>query len=118
MQASIYKYPLKLTDHQLLELPAHSRIMTVQVQPQPVFDPVTRGLMRYEEILCAWAWVLLSDAAKADSPDTWEVFIIGTGQSADIILEPTPPSYVGTVQMEHGQLVWHVFVRPLRKSPE
>jgi hypothetical protein len=83
----IYKYPLKLVDEQLVEMPFDAQMLSAQMQ-----GPT----------LCLWALV-----NQNNSTDDYRVFVVGTGN-------PFPENcskdnYVGTTQ--HGPLVWHVFVK-------
>jgi hypothetical protein len=82
----IYKYELEITDAQRVRLPKGSTILSVQDQGGT---------------LCLWA---LCDITQEDS--TRYVYIVGTGNSAGVSEHST---YVGTVQMMGGRLVWHVF---------
>ena len=86
MAHRIWKYPLELFDRQSLSMPAGAQPLSVQVQDGALF---------------LWAYV---DPSRAADPR--QVRIIGTGRP----IEYNPGRYVGTVQMEGGALVWHVFV--------
>lgn len=84
----IYKYPLRLADHQILRLPEGGTVLSVQEQ---------RGQ------LVIWAAVDMSQ------PDVNVEFrIVGTGN-------PFPNDmldgyvWLGTVQEREGVFVWHVF---------
>lgn len=81
---TIYKYPLLLTDSQILHLPSSAKPLSAQLQGDQ---------------LCLWAEV----------EDEWNpgkevvISIVGTGH-------PIPPgavNYLGTVQQ--GPFVWHVY---------
>jgi hypothetical protein len=81
---TIFKYPLTLTDHQLIELPKNSECLTVQMQ---------------KDVPCLWAVV---DRSQPNEVRT--IHLVGTGQRMpDGIL-----FYLGTVQ-DHG-FVWHFFL--------
>lgn len=99
MITSIYKYRIGLTDRQVLQLPQGCRIMTVANQREQLF---------------LWAWVPVDPVDR--KPTSWEVYIIGTGNDADILLDDELLTYLGTVLMRDGELVRHVFVRPLRST--
>ena len=83
---SIWKYELRVTPEQTIEMPFKSKILTIQVQ---------------HEIPCLWALV---------DPDLHNVLrdicIRGTGHKFDGLGE-----YIGTFQQADGSLVWHVFER-------
>lgn len=81
---TIWKYPLEITDEQVVAMPNDAEILTVQMQGSE---------------LCLWAVV---EDTNPKEPRT--ICIIGTGN-------PMPDErfliYIGTAQM--GPLVWHVF---------
>lgn len=85
MKRHIYKYTLKITDTQVVEMPEGAGILTVQMQ---------------HGNLCLWALV------KPELPtQSRYIRIIGTGN-------PVPDeslSYIATAQA--GPLVWHIFER-------
>lgn len=82
---TIYKYPLKLEDEQILELPVNSQLLSVIVQ---------------REVICLYV--------KVDSLEKYtnghKILIIGTG---DPLEQDVTIDFIGTVQM--GPFVWHVF---------
>jgi hypothetical protein len=87
---TIYKYPLKITGTQQIELPINAVLLTVQMQG---------------ETLCLWAKV-----EERNTVDDRTIEIFGTGHPIDNYAR----SYIGTVQEEcgaDGVLVWHVFER-------
>lgn len=84
MSASVWKFPLELTDVQDVYLPSNHRWLHVEMQ---------------NNVLCAWAWVDL------DSPtETRTLAVVGTGNPA-----PSPDSaeFIGTALAQ--PFVWHVF---------
>lgn len=81
---TIWKFPLEVTDSQLVNIPEGAKILTVQTQ---------------QGIVTLWAVI---DPSK--DPDTLEVRILGTGNPADNIEDMF---YIGTVQ--ERIFVWHVF---------
>lgn len=88
MTIQILKYPLELTDHQMVTMPQIFRELTVQLQ---------------RDQLCLWIMGDLNDGL--DLLD-YDVYIWGTGH-------PIPPErcddiWLGTAQQ--GQFVWHVFL--------
>lgn len=82
---TIWKFPLKIVDSQVIVLPILNRILTVQMQ---------------DGVLCMWA-IVHAEGINIEV----EIQIFGTGQpiGGDV------GAYVGTVQ-ESGY-VWHVFAR-------
>lgn len=84
----VYKYRLQLFDRQIVKMPSNSRILSIQGQ---------------HGTLTMWALVDVNS-----EPVVREFFVFGTGH-------PVPAemvdrlAFVGTVQMNDGLLVWHVF---------
>ncbi len=85
MNTVIFKYPLDLTSPNIMGMPVGAEILTVQIQ---------RG------DICLWAKVD-PDAELEDR----QFVVYGTGHT----IKAGNDSYIGTVQMAHGALVWHVF---------
>jgi hypothetical protein len=85
MNPTIWKYPLELTDEQTVKMPLGAQILSVQVQ---------RGHV------CLWA--LCNELAPQTDR---RIFIHGTGH----IVSAKNPKFLGTVQLEAGALVFHVF---------
>lgn len=81
---TIWKFPLKITDYQWIEVPLESEILSVQSQHGQ---------------LCLWAEVD-SDSSKS----RWTVYVIGTGNP----LPEMHGTHVGSVIM--NPFVWHVYV--------
>lgn len=82
----IYKHELEVTDAQTVRIPKGSVLLSVQDQG---------------DALCLW---FLCDITQEDAARY--VYIVGTGNPANGVEHST---YVGTVQMMDGRLVWHVF---------
>ena len=82
---TIYKYPIEITDFQILKVPQNRKFLTVQVQNEKPY---------------IWAEV------DTDSPTVdINIYVFGTGH-------PIPPidiNYIGTVQMYEGRGVFHVY---------
>ena len=81
----IFKYPLVVMDVQVVHMPAGAVILSVDVQ---------------RDVPCLWALV---------NPDAVtslrRIRMYGTGHPVD-----DPPGYfIGTIQLEGGALVFHVF---------
>lgn len=85
---TIYKYILKAEDEQILKLPIGSKILTAQVQ---------RGE------ICLWALVTGSFTAAERT-----ICIHGTGHP---IAKAYNLTYISTVQLDGGSLVFHIFER-------
>ena len=85
---TIYKYPLEITDRQVIEIPAGSEILSAQMQ---------RGQ------LCLWVLVHTYEA-----PRHRDVYIFGTGNPIPQGFDRGYCLFVGTVQQ--GPLVWHIFI--------
>jgi uncharacterized protein with FMN-binding domain len=85
---TIWKFPLEVTDEQVVRLPTGAQILCVQVQGTTP---------------CLWAKV---DPMAA--PKEWRVVTRGTGNPA----KANDGSYVGTYQMHSGRLIFHVFMMP------
>jgi hypothetical protein len=84
---TIWKYQLKMTDEQIVEMPSDGYPLCVQVQGG---------------VPCLWAMV---NPLSAPAPKTIEIF--GTGHT----MPRSNRIYVGTFQTNGGRLVWHVFER-------
>jgi hypothetical protein len=83
---TIYKFPLKVDDLVTVSMPKGAKILSLQVQ---------------NDIPCLWALV--------DEDMEWRenrVFrIFGTGH----VFAASPGTFLGTVQLMEGALVFHVF---------
>jgi len=87
MARRIFKYPLKVTDRQHIAMPLNTELLGVQVQHgQPVL------------------YAIVNDARAKHN---YEIITVGTGQELPAGLEAD--DYVGTYQLEGGDLVFHVF---------
>jgi hypothetical protein len=84
---NIYKYILKATDIQIIEMPKDSEILTVQVQ---------------NGVPCLW--VKVSECSWFDN-ESVTIHTCGTGNPMG---EVGP--YIGTYQLDGGSLVFHVFI--------
>jgi len=90
MKKVIWKYQLIVTDRQEIKMPAGAEILTVQTQDgRP----------------CLWALVAPN---KTETTRIIETF--GTGHEVNYF-DTTVREYIGTYQLEGGQLVFHVFER-------
>ena len=84
---TIYKYPIEVTDEQTLTLPVNAQILTVQTQ----WDSP-----------CLWAMI---DPEEKQTEQV-AIRVYGTGQP---VSDSENLTYIGTVQMLSGQLVFHIF---------
>lgn len=89
MHKSIYKYQLKVTDTQKIELPVGAEILTVQIQ---------------NETPCLWALVDPNGIEK----ETRIIEVFGTGHPISYDMGMSR-KYVSSFQLRGSQLVFHVF---------
>lgn len=90
MKRAIWKFPLKITDAQEIEMPASAVPLSVQMQG---------GVMTL--------WAMVSTERQTEMRS---VYIVGTGNPITGPLALHPEWFVGTVQ--ERVFVWHVFVEP------
>jgi len=81
----IFKYVLKLTDIQIVNMPTYAKCLSVEIQ--------NNALM---------LWALVDENL---TPTPRKIAIYGTGNP----IEPHPGDFIATVQTNGGSLVWHVF---------
>ena len=86
MAKKIYKYQLDTTDIQRIEMQQGAEILCIQTQ---------------NEIPCIWALV---EPNATVTKRTFEIF--STGHN---VPENANRSYIGTYQLNNGQLVFHCF---------
>ena len=82
---TVYKYDIPITDYFSLDLPANSRILSVQVQ---------------RDIPCIWV--------EIDTEETQcrtDFRLVGTGHN----LKEDNLLYIGTFQLFNGMLVYHLY---------
>lgn len=89
MKSVIWKFPLKVSDYQLLEIPIGSVILSIQTQ---------------NEIPSLWALIYNINAPK----ETIKLRTIGTGISIEMS-EIDVRDFLGTYQLKAGRYVYHVF---------
>ena len=85
MSKTIWKFPLKTTDEQVVEMPSGAEILSVQTQ--------------YGEP-CVWAMV---DPTHKRVAKVFHIF--GTGHR----IPEANRKFIGTYQLEGGALVFHLF---------
>lgn len=90
MALTIWKFPLKLTDSQDVEMPLGARILSVAEQ---------------HGVICMWA--LINPHPEVGRASR-QINIIGTGHPA---VYEYDADYIGTVLTCGGDFVWHVFAR-------
>lgn len=104
---TIYKYPLKVTDFQEIELPEGAEILSVQTQ---ILGSGKRLFVSDRQELCLWAMV------DPDNPLVpRRIRIFGTGNPMEYEHEL---KFIGTCQMHNGALIWHVFENHIRSNNE
>ncbi len=81
----IFKYPLPISDINIIQMPKGAKILTAQMQDEEPF---------------IWALV---EPGEPDEPRAFRV--IGTGHE----IYETLVAYISTFQMDGGRLVFHVF---------
>ena len=88
---TIWKFPLKITDHQSIKMPQGPRLLTVQIQ---------------DGVPMLWAMV------DTNTGITWdiEIRIYGTGNPGPNEAE----NYIATFQQDG--LVWHVFTTHINRQ--
>lgn len=91
-EQQIWKFQIQIKDTQKVTMPYGAKILCVQME---------------NGVPCLWALV---NTNEAEVDQRWDrtIDIFGTGHS---IMDLFTRTYIGTVQMEGGALVWHVFER-------
>ncbi len=85
-KSTIYKYQIQTTDEQTIRMPKGSRVLCVQIQ---------------RKVPCIWVQV----DPEATLVDT-VIHVHGTGHPMPEVMNR---QYVGSYQMNFGDLVFHVF---------
>jgi hypothetical protein len=93
MRRCIYKYPLEITDKQELAIPENAKVLSVGSQGGQLF------------VWIEHVYPAISGMVKCEH---FTFFIKGTGHAFEdnALLQPT---FLGTVLMAEGSLVWHVY---------
>lgn len=86
----IFKYVLETVGSQIIDVPLGAKFLSVNSQ---------------HDKLCLWA-IVDPDQEKRER---WGVEICGTGLSADHVVDGTY-QFIGTYVVNHGLLVWHVWI--------
>lgn len=92
---TVWKYDLQINDVQTVYAPFGATPLTAQMQKSKLA-----------------LWMLIPDVDAPDQPI--EIFIFGTGHPMPTIISAL--HYLATVQMEGGDLIWHVFVNIPRSA--
>jgi hypothetical protein len=90
MKRTIWKYPLKITDHQSIDMPMYAEILSVQTQHG---EP------------CIWALV---DPYGEKEERRFEIF--GTGNPIEVDMG-VDRKFIGTFMIFNDRFVWHLFER-------
>jgi hypothetical protein len=90
----IYKYPFPVNNTVVLDMPRGARILSVQAQ---------------RETPCIWALVDANEVAL----ERRRFRIFGTGHPVDSYIG----AFLGTFQLAHGDLVFHVFEQGAAAEP-
>lgn len=85
---AVQKYPLRVTDEQIIVMPEGAQILTVQTTDKDGDQP--------------FIWALV-DVTKRMAGRT--IYVVGTGHSFPV----DAGKYIGTFQTQGGTGVWHVF---------
>lgn len=94
---TIYKYPIGVSDHEILLLPIGFKILCVQIDQKTNLPTI-------------WALVDKNEKNKQEVA----FWIYGTGHD---ILSLDHKEYIGTYQLYQGSLVFHVFIDDRYGSP-
>lgn len=92
MALTIWKYDLKPSTHQLIEMPKGARLLTVQGQHSGV---------------CLWA--IVNDEAEVEKR-AFGVYPTGGDAPGALAI------YLNTVQLQGGVLIFHVFEYPVHHT--
>lgn len=87
---TIWKYPLRITDAQSINIPEGAQFLSAQIQ---------------NGTLTVWALV---DSAVRLRPAY--IYVVGTGNAVPDAVELDRATFLSTVQQ--GPFVWHIFVGP------
>jgi len=101
MTTTVYRYPLKLEDEQVIEMPAGAEILHVARREN---HRVMLGVAGVHDAIELWARV---DPDQPVQPR--HIRVAGTGH----LLGDDELVHLGTVQTAEGRLVFHIFERPV-----
>lgn len=84
----IWKYKLKITDRQSIDMPKGAKVLDVQMQG---------------DTCCLWA--LCDEEKESIDTETIRIVIYGTGNP----IPDEPGEYISTFQVHGGKFVFHAF---------
>jgi hypothetical protein len=90
MAKKIYKYPLPMENVSTITMPKGAEVLTVQVQHGSPY-----------------VWAIVDDKA---SPERRNFEMFGTGFEMPETHFIESRKYIGTIQLQRGDLVYHVFL--------
>lgn len=99
MTLKVFRYPLAVTDQQTIPMPRGARLLSVQRRESG--EPVRVGVGSHEPVEL---WALVDPDAP---PEERRFRVAGTGHPIED--DPARLSFLGSVQLLGGQLVFHVF---------
>ena len=101
---TIWKFDLDEAEDQIISMPIDAHILSAGVQTRavrPYFD-ATRTFAAIKEVICIWALVETNNAQEERG-----VSVRGTGHNCDNLKNE---HFLGSVMLENGAFVFHVFV--------
>lgn len=96
MALRIFKYPLKTTDEQVIEIPNGAKILTIQVQKK-----FMSGTDHTSEQVCIWAMI-----NEQSGMGRKKIVMFGTGHPID---SNKNLEYIGSFQIHNGEQIYHAF---------
>lgn len=102
---TVWKFPLDVTDRQVVEMPSGARPLCVQVQAVRRARPLGRTGIAVNVEERPFIWALVDDAAPRRKR---VVLTHGTGHHVAPLA--AAGVYVGSFQLDAGALVFHVFM--------
>lgn len=102
MTKAIWKFPLRLQAHQIVNMPRGAEILTAQIQHMGEYGKA----IGESDFILVWALI-----ENPDNPAYVErkFYVIGTGHLLEGF-DFSKVKYVATVQQDEDRFVWHVFV--------
>lgn len=99
MALRIFKYPLKVRDEQVIEIPNGAKILTIQTQKRNVLTK--NDLVQPLDMPCVWAMV--NEQAGMGKK---KIVMFGTGHPIE---SSKNLEYIGSFQVLNGQQIYHAF---------
>lgn len=103
----VYKLELLLTDTQKISIEKEAQILCVQVQMDTQIlgtSPSTSESEYKNGKIFIWY-----ECDPSRAMEEKEIWIRGTGQTIDYDSDVKAPCYIGTVQLQGGSMIFHVF---------